>query len=517
MEENKELEKKIEEELRPQTEEAEGSFEDASKEEIRERTEEKEAADASGAEAGQNREEAPLNDASEDPEASIIEKEQKEGRRAKRKHPFFKGMLAGLGIGALIFALYLGYITITLPGGYTFTLFLPTYYLSHMLGKDDINYRDIERRLKEIDRYVDEYYLYDRDTKAMSDGAVAGMVFGLYEQDRYVNYYTAEDFEEEMQSIEGNYCGIGVTVTKDEETGGLLVIQLEEGGSAKEGGIMAGDLIVAVDGTDIRELELNTITNDYIKGPEGTKVVITISRQGHETDISCERRMIERVSVYHSMIEGTDAGYICIASFENNTDEQFSEALSDLMGKGAKGIVIDLRDDLGGSVSPVIGILDRILPDDIMTYASEDNEAENIGTVLFYQQDKSGERKYYYASDGESCDIPMVLLVNQNSASASEILTGCLHDYGYKVVGLNTYGKGIIQSIIPLSDGGAVEFTTAEYLLPSGYRLHELGIAPDVEVEPSEELLSHGADMEHPDPEIDNQLKRAIEVLMDEL
>ena len=146
-----------------------------------------------------------------------------EGPKEKHRHPFIKGMFAGLGIGLLLFALYLGYITIPLPGGYTFTIFLPTYYLDQILGRDRVDYHEIQRSMKEIERYVDEYYLYDKDAKAMSEGAVAGMVYGLYEQDHYVNYYSAEDFEEEMHSIEGNYCGIGVTVTVDAESGGLLV------------------------------------------------------------------------------------------------------------------------------------------------------------------------------------------------------------------------------------------------------------------------------------------------------
>lgn len=462
-------------------------------------------------------------EASEGPKAPEPQEERpgerKTEKRKKKKHPFLGGMVTGLLISLLLFCLYRGYITIPFFGGYTFTIFLPTYYINELLDTGDMNYRDVERKMKEIDRYLDEYYLYDKDPELMEDGAVAGMVYGLYEDDPYVGYYTSEDFESEIESIEGNYCGIGVTVMEDEEGGGLLILQVQPESPSEEAGLQPGDMIIRVDDTDIRGMDMNDVTTGLIKGPEGSTVEIGILRDGEELSFTCERRIIENISVHHSMLElpEGDIGYICIASFENNTDEQFDEALTELTDAGAEGIVLDLRDDLGGSVNAATNILDRILADDDLRYADEDNQAAEKGSLLFYQQDKQGSRRYYYAVDGKSCELPIVVLVNENSASASEIVTGCLKDYGYKVVGMNTYGKGIIQSLIQLSDGSAVEFTTAEYLLPGGYRLHGAGIAPDVEAEPSEELLENGADMDAPDPETDNMLKAAIDELLKEL
>ena len=441
------------------------------------------------------------------------------GRKRHRASPFLKGILAGLGISALLFVLYRGYIDISLPGGYTLTFFLPTYYLSEILGDDEVNYRDVERKLKEVDHYLDTYYYYEKDSEAMEDGAVAGLLYGLSEEDPYVAYFSREDFTDEMESIEGGYRGIGVTITQDEATGGLEVIMVAKDGPAMEAGIQAGDIIVSVDGTDIRGMDMDTITGDYIKGPEETYVEIGVLRDGEELSFTCERRIVENISVHHSMIEaeGTSLGYICISSFENNTDEQFDEALTELEEAGAQGIVLDLRDDLGGAVSSALNILDRIIADDDLRYETEENEAAEKGSLLFYQRDKNDVRRYYYACDGKSCRLPLVILVNENSASASEIVTGVLRDYGYKVVGMNTYGKGIIQSIIQLSDGSAIEFTTAEYILPGGQRIHGVGIAPDVEVEPDEVLLEHGANMDAPDIETDNQLETAVNTLKEEI
>ena len=459
----------------------------------------------------------------EDPAGGMVPEDEKDektdqedSKKPGKKRPFLKGLLTGLGISAAALLLWRGYIDIPF-GGYTLTIFMPTYYLGRIIDKDNIDYRNVERKMKEIDRYIDRYYYYEKDPDAMEEGAVAGLVYGLYEEDPYVSYFTADAFTDEMQSIEGNYCGIGVTVTEDTETGGILVLAVTREGPAEEAGLKEGDLIIGVDGEDIRGVGLNTATSQYIKGPEGSRVELLILRDGEELEISCERRIIETVSVHHSMVEyeGRKAGYICVSSFENNTDDQFDAALTELTEAGAEALVLDLRDDLGGSVSSAVGILDRILPDDDHTYADEENMAEEKGTLLFYQQDKAGERRYYYAEDGLSCDLPIVVLVNENSASASEIITGVLKDYGYKVVGMNTFGKGIIQSLIQLSDGSAVEFTTAEYLMPSGYSLHKKGIAPDVESAPDEVLLENGADMDAPDPTTDNQLRTALDTVFE--
>ena len=460
------------------------------------------------------------------PEASCPEGQEQETEKAvpeggRKRHPFGKGLLCGLLISLAAFILYRGYIDIPFINGSTLTLFLPTYYLSRIVGDDDINYREVERKMKEIDRYLDEYYYYEKDTEAMEEGAAAGMLYGLMEEDPYVAYFTADDFTDEMSSIEGNYCGIGVTVMEDADTGGILVIQVTPDGPAEEAGVRAGDLIVGVDGTDIRGLGLQTVTSEYIKGPEDTYTELDILRDDEELTIRCQRRIIENISVHHSMItygeEDTKVGYICIASFENNTDEQFDRALTELMDEGASGIVLDLRDDLGGAVGSAVNILDRIIADDESGYAEALGLDTEDGSLLLYQQDKAGNKRHYRAVDGKSLELPLVVLVNENSASASEIVTGVLKDYGYRVIGMNTYGKGIIQSIIQLSDGSAVEFTTAEYILPSGYSLHKKGIAPDVEVAPDEVLLENGANMDAPDTDTDNQLRTAVDTLLEEI
>lgn len=224
------------------------------------------------------------------------------------------------------------------------------------------------------------------------------------------------------------------------------------------------------------------------------------------------RKKIDSPSVYHSFIEqgGKKYGYIYVSQFAGNTLKPFSEAVDDITKENAAGMIIDLRDDPGGDMNVCLDMVDYLLPDDLTVYPVE---IETGQALLLSIVDKKGNADRYMAGDGHSVDMPAVILVNENSASASEIFTGVMKCYGYKTVGVNTFGKGIVQTVRTLSDLSGFKYTSAEYVLPDGEKIHGKGILPDVVIEPSEEFLEHGADPENPDPSIDNQLNKALECL----
>lgn len=347
------------------------------------------------------------------------------------------------------------------------------------------------QKLEYLEKLIDENYLGEKKEEDLAEGLYIGLIYGL--GDPYSVYYTAEDYEEENSSTEGVYEGIGILMQKNTE-GGVKVVECYEGGPGEQAGLKEGDIISAVDGTDITEMETSQVS-EMIKNSESGQVVLTVHREEVEDplEITVEIRDVELPSVFHEMLND-ETGYIRITEFKGVTYEQYMTAFSDLSDQGMENLVVDLRDNPGGLLSSVCDILNEILPEGLIVYT----------------EDKYGNRTEE-KSDGEnSLDMPLAVLVNENSASASEIFAGAVQDYGIgTIVGTNTYGKGVVQSIYPLSDGSAVKLTVANYYTPNGNNINEVGIQPDVEVAVAPELLNKD-EISH---EEDNQLQAALKTL----
>lgn len=343
-------------------------------------------------------------------------------------------------------------------------------------------------KLESIEKVINEYYYNeeDIDTDNMIEGMYAGMVDSL--GDPYSVYYTQEEWEELMRDTEGIYYGIGAYVSIDSKTGCGKISGVIENTPAQEAGLRENDIIYLVDGKPAQGLELSEIVA-MIKGEEGTTVHLTIYREGEEDYLEMDvvRKQIESPTVKYEMKDNGIA-YIQITEFDEVTYDQFVEALSVIKGNEAKGLILDLRSNPGGSLSVVVDIARQILPEGLIVYT----------------EDRSGKRTEYSCDGDNELKMPLVVLVNGNSASASEILAGAVKDYGKgTLVGTKTFGKGIVQRVLPLTDGTALKLTVSAYYTPKGNNIHNIGIEPDIECE-------FDADLYYGEG-IDNQLNRAID------
>ena len=276
-------------------------------------------------------------------------------------------------------------------------------------------------------------------------------------------------------------------VSQRMDTMEITVIKVFEGGPADEAGMEAGDILYKVEGEEIGAQEVSFVVKD-IKGEAGTWVTVTVYRPstGEYIDLEMERRNIETPTVEHQMLED-QIGYIAISSFEAVTSNQFNAAIEDLQSQNMQGLIIDLRNNPGGMLTTVCEMLDRVLPEN---------------QLLVYTIDKNGTKEETYSEDADTLDLPMAVLVNDQSASASEIFTAAMQDYDKaEIVGETTFGKGIVQVIIPMSDGSAVKLTTSKYYTPNGICIHEIGVTPDIEV---------SLDLEG---DTDNQLAAAVDTV----
>lgn len=335
--------------------------------------------------------------------------------------------------------------------------------------------------------FINSYYLYDYDEEEM-ENAIYDAIFESL-GDPYSCYYTEEEYEALMEESEGTYCGIGVVVQQDVETGYVKVIQPYENAPGAEAGIKAGDLIIAVEGNDVCNVDLDLVVKD-IRGEEGTYVTVTINRNGDIFDLEVERRMVDIVTVAYEMLED-NVGYISISQFDAVTVKQVEAAIEELYSKGMESLILDVRDNPGGRLDAVTDILDFFI---------------DKGDLIVYTKDKNGNRVDYSAEEAPIVEVPCVVLINGNSASASEIFAGALQDYELAhIMGTQSYGKGIVQSIIPLKDGTAFKITVEDYYTPNGNNIHGIGITPDEVVE-----LDVDAYLED---ETDTQLEAAIEYL----
>lgn len=346
-------------------------------------------------------------------------------------------------------------------------------------------------KLKQLKTVIDEYYLGEVDEEQLREYSYKGMIAGL--EDPYSVYYTKEEYEDVEESSEGIFSGVGIVLTQDMETKAITVVKPMKDGPAQKAGIKAGDILTKVEGEEISSDEDLSSVVSRVKGKEGTKVTLTFSRDGKEKDYTLTRQEIKNPTVEYEMLENK-VGYIKITEFDEVTVEQFDDALSQLENDGMKKLVLDLRDNPGGLLDAVVDIADWILP---------------TGMIV-YTEDKNGKKTEYEAKSAECVEQPIAVLINGNSASASEILAGAIQDYkAGTLVGTTSYGKGIVQNIFQLGDGSAVKLTIANYYTPKGRNIHKKGIDPDVEVELKESLKD---EIEIKKSE-DNQLQEALKVL----
>ncbi|SFR65121.1 S41 family peptidase [Anaeromicropila populeti] len=353
----------------------------------------------------------------------------------------------------------------------------------------------IGEKLTLLEQYIDQYYLNEISEQDIANGIYKGLVSSL--DDPYSTYYSQEEYQSVMESTQGTYVGIGAYVAKNAETGVITIIKPYENGPAYDAGIQPGDIISKVNGESISGMDLNAVIS-LIKGEEDSAVTLEVLRgdESKPIEIVVTRQAVEAETITYSMLEHS-VGYIGISSFKDSTVNQFKQAIDELLKEGMTSLIFDVRDNGGGALKAVVSMLDRILPEG----------------MIVYTMDKNGEGEEYKSTGEESLDIPMVVLVNGNSASASEVFAGALQDYELAtLVGTKTFGKGIVQSVFPLEDGSAIKLTTSKYYTPKGRNIHEIGILPDVEVELDESLKA----VTSVPPEEDNQLQEAIKLLINE-
>ncbi len=343
-------------------------------------------------------------------------------------------------------------------------------------------------KLAELSEYVDENYYQETDEDTLMDGALKGYVAGL--GDPYSVFLTEDEYGGWKEKESGTAVGIGVTVQSAEE--GLYIVEVTSGSPAETAGIQAGDTITAVDGELVTDLGYNEAVS-HVKGEIGTDVVLTVQREGEELEITVTRGEIVTISAEGQMLDG-NIGYVHISAFRENTFDQYSKVLNELLEAGAEGIIFDVRNNGGGLLSALEDVLDPLLPEGNIAIASYGD-----GTV-----------KTIVESDSEELDIPMIVLVNGGTASAGELFAASLRDFGKaSLVGETTFGKGIMQDTRTVA-GGAVTLTVAAYQTVKGECYHEIGVTPDTEILLPEEYV---VDFKNPDTKGDVQLAEAYETI----
>ncbi len=343
---------------------------------------------------------------------------------------------------------------------------------------------------------VDQYYMNDISVEDMRVGAYKGLLEGL--GDPYTCYYTKDEYDTLMESTKGTYYGIGAVVQQNTKTMYITIVKPYVDGPAYKAGMLPGDIIYMVDDVDVTGMAVDKVVS-MMKGEEGTEVKVTVIREGvsDPIELTVTRAKIEIETVEHDMLDNK-IGYIQVSSFDEPTSRQFKDAVKDLQAQGMEGLVIDLRDNGGGLLDTVVDMLDFILPEG----------------MIVYTEDKYGKREEYLGTDKEVLDMPMTVLINGNSASASEIFAAAIQDYdAATLVGTTSFGKGIVQSILPLTDGTAVKITIARYFTPKGVCIHGVGVTPNVEVELDDSLKQ----LVVIPYDRDNQLQEAVRILMKEI
>lgn len=412
----------------------------------------------------------------------------------KKRSGFGSGMFVGFLLGILLLGIGVTF------GVHAYTTSTNQYLVISPSGvkktaESNILTNKTVKKIDELMSYIDLYYNDDYDEDDIRNAIYAGTLEGL--GDPYSVYYTADEYKDMQINTSGKYYGIGAALGQDAKTKEVTISKVYEGTPAEEAGLRDGDQIVKVNDTVSTSEELSDLVQK-IRGEEGTTVHLKIYRASTKKtfEVDVERKNVELPSITSKMLDG-GIGYIQISEFQSKTDEQFKSALADLKKQGMKSLIVDVRSNPGGLITAASNILDQILPE---------------GTVV-YTEDKYGKREDY-TSDSNCIDCPIAVLVNENSASASEIFAGAIKDYNYgTLIGTKTFGKGIVQTVFPLEDGDAVKITTAKYYTPKGNYIHGAGIEPDINLT----YKYSGPEDETYDMKYDNQVQKAIEVLTDEM
>ncbi len=411
----------------------------------------------------------------------VIEEQAVKPEKPKKKGRLtWSGVLLGILIGILL-------------------MFIPTVIICaiNLIGYtrlkvrlDNINSsivtQDVATKLDNLDAILNAYYYEDVDKEAEKDA----LYYGLMESvgDPYTCYYNEEEIAQLYEDLSGNFQGIGAYIHKDVDADYCEIQSIIPDSPASSTDLQAGDVIIKVDDTDTFGMTLNEVVS-MIRGDEGTTVVLTISRGGEEKEISIVRAKVNAPSAtYESLDNGI--GLITITEFNDNTYEQFVEAKQQFIDNGDTSLIIDLRGNPGGNLDTVVNIAQEILPQGLVVYT----------------EDKYGKREEYKCDGKKEMNVPIVVLVDGSSASASEILAGAIKDHNKgTLIGTTTFGKGIVQKLISLSDGTAVKVTVSKYYTPNGVNIHGTGIEPDIEVEFDADAYTEDG--------TDNQMEAAIEYL----
>lgn len=385
--------------------------------------------------------------------------------RKKKSQGFASGMIIGavsafmavilliLSVAAVCIAK--GYIHIGVNGD--------VYIQSDAVTDSDGIGSEVEGKLNAIDSVLESFYFGDVDDETAKDNIYKAYLSSY--GDKYTMYYTADEYKALKESTNGKFYGIGAVCQLSGE-GGVLLVDVYDNGAGYQAGLRSGDRVVNVDGRDITDMELSSAVA-LIKGDKGTSVTLEVIRGTERLTFSAVRDAVEAKTVSYTLLDN-NIGYLSISQFEEVTTKQFKAAVEDLQSQGMKGLVIDIRNNPGGLLDTVVGMLKYMLPDGLIVYT----------------EDKQGNRKEYKGQDNDEFNLPLAVIVNGNSASASEIFAGAIQDYGKgTIIGTQTYGKGIVQTVKPLTDGSAIKFTIAKYFTPKRQDIHGKGVTPDMVVE----------------------------------
>lgn len=350
---------------------------------------------------------------------------------------------------------------------------------------------DIANSIEKYKKIIDKYYLGKVDEEKLKEGAIKGYIEGL--NDPYTEYISKDEMKNYMEDTMGNFVGIGIYMVKDTENNKIQVLAPIKNSPAEKAGILPGDYIIAVDGIQCTGDDFSTISNK-IKGEEGSSVKLDIQREDETLSFEIKRENIKVNPVESKLLEN-NIGYIEFSSFDDGTAEDFKSKYEELEQQGITSLIIDLRNNGGGIVDEALKIADYIA---------------DKGSVLLYEVDKNNNEEVEKSENDPIINMPIVILTNENTASSSEILAGALKDLGKaKIVGTKTYGKGVIQEVISLSDGSGLKITTKKYLTPNRTEINGVGIEPDETVELPDTVTS----VLNVNEEEDTQLQKAIEIL----
>lgn len=396
--------------------------------------------------------------------------------RIKEKDSAYRsGLVTGLLMGIAVFLLLLVSANIL------------TKYVGKKQNQGNVLSGDMDsvsEKIKRIESYLDKYYMDEIDEERLVDGLYYGMAASL--GDPYTGYYNEEEYKKLTESGDGEYCGIGITVGVDSQSGNIVISRVYSDSPAMEAGIKVGDIIYTVNDKVVEGFAVDELVT-LIVGKENTEFTMSVKRNDEIIDFNLIRRNVVIDTVSYEMKQN-NIGYVKIEEFDGVTTQQVEDAIDDLLQQGMKGIIIDLRDNPGGRLDTLNDIADMFLPED---------------KLIIYSETKDGKKtEYFTEKEATLPDMPMVILVNEESASAAEAFSGAMQCYERaEIVGTTTFGKGIMQSIFSLGDGTALKITIGKYYLPDGNNIHKKGIIPDYEVEASKDGVT------------DPQLDKAMELL----